>query len=116
MNAGKLQSDSFWLLQIDLLSARALVWVASVGRDADLTPEAHVYFFDRYRRLAEHHRAHGRIARAKRLQAKANEHYRVGGGDAGPPYAAAMAMPRPKPFIHVDAVSRHRTDGPDDAA
>jgi hypothetical protein len=27
-----------------------------------------------------------------------------------------MAMPRPKPFIHVDAVSRDRTDGPDDAA
>jgi hypothetical protein len=39
--------DSFWSLSLDLLSAKALVWVASVGRDADLTPEAHVYFFDR---------------------------------------------------------------------
>ena len=116
MNPGKRQKDSFWLLQIDLLSARALVWVASVGRDADLTPEAHIYFFDRYRRLADYHRAHGRVARANRLQARANEHYRAGGGDAGPPYAAAMAMPRPKRLIHVDAVSRHRFDDPDDAA
>jgi hypothetical protein len=46
-------AQSFWLLLADLLSAKTLVWIASVGRDADLTPAAHRYFFDRYRRLAE---------------------------------------------------------------
>lgn len=107
--------DSLWSLSLDLLSAKALVWVVSVGRDAELTPEAHVYFFDRYRRLAEYHRAHGRLGKAKRFQAKADEHYQPGGAD-GPPYAAAMAMPRPRRFIQTDAVSRNRLNGPDDAA
>jgi hypothetical protein len=107
--------ESFWSLSLDLLSARALVWVVSVGRDAELTPEAHFYFFDRYRRLAQYHRAHGRFGKANRLQARADEHYQAGGGD-GPPYAAAMAMPRPRRFIRTDAVSRHRLDGSDDAA
>ena len=106
---------SYWPLIVDLLSAKALVWVARVGRDSELTPEAHIYFFDRYRRLAAHHRAHGRSMKAKRLEAKADEHYRAGGGD-GPPYAAAMAMPRPRRFVLTDAVSRSRLDGPDDAA
>jgi hypothetical protein len=108
--------ESFWSLQLDLLSAKALVWAASVGRDAELTSDAHYYFFDRYRRLAAYYRAHGRVAAAKRLQAKADTHYRSVGGDAGPPYAAAMAMPRPRRFLRVEAVSRRRMDGPDDAA
>lgn len=102
-------------LSVDLLSAKVLVWVASVGRDAELTPAAHVYFFDRYRRLAEYYRSRGRMGKAKRFQAKADEHYRRGGGD-GPPYAAAMAMPRPSRFVRTDAVSRRTLDGPDDAA
>lgn len=108
--------ETFWSLQFDLLSAKALVWAASVGRDAELTSDAHFYFFDRYRRLAAYHRAHGRLAAATRLQAKADAHYQAGGGDAGPPYAAAMAMPRPRRFLRVEAVSRRRMDGPDDAA
>lgn len=116
MKTTRSDGQSFWSLLIDLLSAKALIWVASVGRDAVLTPEAHMYLFDRYRRLAEYHRAHGRLARAKRLEAKASEHYRPGFDDAGPPYAAAMAMPRPTRFVQVDAVSRKRLDGPDDAA
>jgi len=107
--------DSHWAFVADVLSARALVWVAGVGRDADLTPEAHLYFFDRYRRLAEYHRAYGRSERAAQLQATADAHYREGGGRDGPPYAAAMAMPRPQRFV-TNAVSRHRIDGPDDAA
>jgi hypothetical protein len=115
MKPTKQQADSLWLLRLDVLSARALVWMAIVGRDADLTPEAHLYFFDRYRRLAQCHRTQGRLAKAARLQAKAEDHYRAGGGDE-PPYAAAMAMPRPRRFIRTDAVSRHRLDGPDDAA
>jgi hypothetical protein len=108
--------DSWWSLSADVLSARALVWAASWGRDGELTPEAHIYFFDRYHRLAEWHRARGRFAKARRLQAKADEHYRAGGGVDGPPYAAAMAMPRPRRFLRTEAVSHHRVDGPDDAA
>jgi len=108
--------DSLFSLTVDLLSTRVLVWIASFGRDAELTPEAHIYFFDRYRRLAQYHRARGRARRARRFQAKADEHYRAGAGDDGPPYAAAMAMPRPNRFIRTNAVSRSRIEGPDDAA
>lgn len=115
VNSKSGSTDSVWRLLIDLLSAQALVWLARVGRDAELTPEAHIYFFDRYRRLAECHRRRGRSARARKLQAKADEHYRAGGGD-GPPYAAAMAMPRPGRFIRTNAVGGRRFDGPDDAA
>ena len=116
VKAHQAQVDSPLWLSVDLLSAEVLVWVASVGRDAELTPEAHIYLFDRYRRLAQYHRAHGRAIRANRLQAKANEHYRASGGCDGPPYAAAMAMPRPNRFVRTDAVSRNRMDGPDEAA
>ena len=108
--------DSLLSLSVDLLTARVLVWIASVGRDAELTPGAHAYFFDRYRRLAEYYRARNRVGKARRFQAKADAHYRVDGGPGGPPYAAAMAMPRPNRFIRTDAVSRSLTDGPDDAA
>jgi hypothetical protein len=82
VNSNKAPAESWWALSVDLLSAKVLVWVASVGRDADLTPEAH---------------------------------YHAGGGD-GPPYAAAMAMPRPTRFVRTEAVSRSRFSGPDDAA
>jgi hypothetical protein len=102
-----------WSLSLDLLSAKALVWLASWGRDAELTDDAHMYFFDRYSRLASHHRAHGRLAKARRFQAKAEEHFDM---DDGPPYAAAMAMPRPSRFVQTNAVSARRLDGPDDAA
>jgi hypothetical protein len=112
----KLPADSMWSLTMDLMSAKVLVWVANVGRDAELTPEAHLYFFDRYRRLAQCHRTQGRPDKAKRFETKANEHYRAGGGVDGPPYAAAMAMPRPNRFIRTEAVSRSRFNGPDDAA
>jgi hypothetical protein len=114
MKTRKQQVDSYWSLLLDLWSARALVWVATVGRDADLTPEAHDYFFDRYRRLAEYHRAHRRLGKATRLQARADEHYQAGRG-GGPPYAAAMAMPRPSRITHTTAVSSNRPDGSDDA-
>jgi len=104
-------------LSLDLMSAKVLVWIATVGKKVELTREAHLYFFDRYHRLAECYRARGRVAKATGLDVKADAHYRAAGGDAGPPYAAAMAMPRPHRFIRTDAVSRSRMDdGPDDAA
>jgi hypothetical protein len=108
--------DDSWLrLTMDLASARMLVWVASVGRDAELTRDAHLFFADRYRRLGDVHRTHRRIARAERLEEKAQEHLEASGWD-GPPHAAAMAMPRPTRFTVTNAVSHHRLGGPDDAA
>src|SRR5687767_12323656 len=115
MAASNTTYDSLWTLSIDLWSAKTLVWLASVGRNAALTPEAHLFFFDRYRRLAHWHRAHGNATKAARLAQKADAHYRAGGSDE-PPRAAAMALPRPKRFVMTDAVSRIRLDTPDDAA
>ena len=108
-------NESISALRVDLIAANVLVWVARLGRDAELTPDAHRYFFDRYRRLADYHRRRGHEARAQRLQAKADEHAQFGGSD-GPPYAAAMGMPRPRAWLATDAVSRRHVRGPDDAA
>ena len=115
MKAQEEWNNSISGLRLDLMTAKALVWVVSVGRDAQLTTEAHLYFFDRYQRLAAYHRQRGHKARAQRLQAKADEHYNLGGG-GGPPYAAAMGMPRPRHWLATDAVSKHHLKGPDDAA
>jgi hypothetical protein len=49
------------------------------------------------------------------MDAKAAEHAQYGGWD-GPPYAAAMSMPRPRKWFTTDAVSAHRFGGPKDAA
>jgi hypothetical protein len=108
-------ADSLWSLRYDLFSAKLLVWVASIGQDGELRPEAHLYLFDRYWRLAEMHRERGHHAKARALRAKAEEHYRAGGGD-GPPYAAAMGMPRPRSWIVTDARSDRSLRPPDDAA
>jgi hypothetical protein len=86
-----------------------------VGLRVDLVTAAHIYFFDRYQPLAACYRRRGHHARARRLQAKADEHYALGGGD-GPPYAAAMGMPRPRQWFSTNVVSRSRFRGPDDAA
>ena len=110
MNDQGSTSDSLWSLRADLVSAKILVWVASVGREGELTPEAHAYFFDRYRRLAGCHRRGGRLRAAERAEARAKEHC----GDEGPPYAAAMAMPKPARWVRTWAVSGR--DDPDDAA
>src|SRR5688500_17278321 len=109
------RGDSAWRLRADLASARLLIWIATLGRDADLTSDTHLYFFDRYQRLASHHRKRGNQQAAARLQAKADEHYRAGGG-GGPPYAAAMGMPRPRTWVVTNAVSRGAFRDPDDVA
>ena len=102
--------DSLTRLRLDVASTRILVWVVSVGRDPELTTEAHLYFFDRYSRLADCYRRRGNAVRARRMQAKADEHARNGGWD-GPPYAAAMSMPRPTRWFATDAVSRQDVRG-----
>lgn len=90
------------------------MWLASWGRDAELRPEAHLYFFERYSMLAQYHRERGRLEKARRFEAKAEAH-RVEPLD-GPPYAAAMAMPRPRRLVITNAVSSRTFDGPNDAA
>lgn len=109
------QVESSLLLAADLVSAKVLVWLARVGRDGELTPEAHSFFADRYQRLAESHRRRGHLAKAERLRAKADHHLQAAGGSDGPPYAAAMAMPRPARFIRTNAVGTSFS-GPPDAA
>ena len=103
-------SNSLWSLRADVLSAKILVWVASVGREGELTPEAHAYFCDRYRRLADCYRRRARFEAAERAAVKAREHC----GDEGPPYSAAIAMPRPARWVRTWTVSGR--DDPDDAA
>jgi hypothetical protein len=49
------------------------------------------------------------------LEQKAAEHSLHGGWD-GPPYAAAMALARPRRWVVTDAVSRRWSRGSDDAA
>lgn len=110
------EAESSLRLSVDLMSARVLVWFASVGRDAELTPEAHRYFADRYQRLAESHRRRGHLAKAARFQTKAEDHLEAAGGGDGPPYAAAMAMPRPARSLRTDAVGTRRGGWPDTAA
>src|SRR5688572_17895676 len=108
-------ADSVFSLLLDVATARALVWVAKTGRDVDITDEAHLYFFDRYQRLADCYRQRGQQGRARQLEQKAAEHSLHGGWD-GPPYAAAMALARPRRWVVTDAVSRRWSRGSDDAA
>lgn len=106
---------SRWSLAADLCSAKALVWLATRAPDSELTAAAHWFFYDRYSQLAEWHRLRGRLQRARQLFAKAEAHRDAAGND-GPPYAAAMARPRPTRWASVDAISRTRLGGPPDAA
>ena len=109
------KNESISGVRLDLATAKVLVWIATIGKNAELTSEAHIYFFERYQRLADYHRQRGHAARAERLQAKADQHFELGGGE-GPPYAAAMGMPRPRNWIATDAVSKNHFRGPKDAA
>jgi hypothetical protein len=109
------QADSAWRLRWDLWSTNVLLRLALASGRGDTRPEVHLYLADLYGRLAAHHRRAGHPNTARRLQTKSDEHWLDGGGD-GPPYAAAMAMPRPGAPVLVDAISHHHVHGPDDAA
>lgn len=108
-------AQSYPLLLLDLIAAKLLVWIASVGRDAELTPDAHLFFADRYHRIAAYHRRRGCMPKAERFEQRATEHLDSADFD-GPPFAAAMAMPRPKRLVFTNAVSRVRRPPSDDAA
>lgn len=98
--------ESALKLRYDLLSARALIWLARRATQSDeLTTDARIYMFDRYSRLAQHQRHHGRAAAAERLESQARQ-YAPHGGEDGPPFAAAMGMSRPRQWVLTDALGR----------
>lgn len=104
-----------WRLRWDLASTHVLVWLAHPSAGGELRPEVHLFLADRYGRLARHHQRLGHPKRAVALDHKAEEHFRLGGGDWPPP-AVAMAMPLPRPKVLRDAVARPGPRNPDDAA
>jgi hypothetical protein len=108
--------ESPWRLRWDLWSVQMLLRLALASGRGETRPDVHLFFADRYARLAEHHQRKGRHDSARRLMLKSAEHKQLGGGDDEPPYAAAMAMPHPRPSVLVDAISRQSVTGPDDAA
>jgi len=81
---------------------KLFVWL--FGRNGELL-DSHLFFFDRYSELADYHRRNGRSAKADRLTAIAEAHFRAAPDDDEPPDAAAMAMPVPLPPTFTDAVS-----------
>ncbi len=98
-------NESLWTLRADIVSAKVLIWTASVGRQTKLTPETHIYLANLYDRLSHQYCLRARHAKATRFARLAAQHYRAGDWN-GPPFAAALAMPRPVKWVFVEAVSR----------
>jgi hypothetical protein len=113
---GQIIRESPWRLRWDLWSVHVLLRLALASGRGETRPDVHLFFADRYARLAEHHQRKGRHDSARRLRLKSAAHTQLGGGDGEPPHAAAMAMSHPRPSVLVDAISRRRVTGPDDAA
>ena len=104
-----------WGLRADLMTTHALLLIVAARNDADLRPEVHRYFADRYARLAHYHRRRGNTRRANALFAKSLRHWHRGGGDPAPP-AAALAMPVPRRPTFVEAIGFRPDEPPPDAA
>lgn len=114
-----MEQISAWQLRLELVSSRALLWVATASGTGNVRREVHRYLSDRYRRLAVHYNSRGRSRRAARLWTKARWHFRHGGGgDLGPPPpAGALAMPIPEPPTFTRAIGfAARRGASDDAA
>lgn len=109
------ENDSAWRLRADLLSAKGLLWIAGAGRSGDPSPQVHLYLYDRYWRLAVVMERKGRASRAAAYRARAVEHYRLSGHD-GPPFAAALALPRPGVFAFTRAIGAQRPGADEDDA
>ncbi len=92
-----------WQLRVGLATAHALLLVVDARGNAKLKPDVHLYFADRYFRLARHHHRRGNTRRENVLLEKARRHLDLGGGDPLPP-AAALAMPVPRRPTFVEAI------------
>src|SRR5436190_495393 len=97
--------SSRWRLLYDLAWAHALVWFASCGRPVSPIAGVHLYFADRYSRLAAAYCEHGQFAKARLCASKAEAHWQAAGPDPTEPLppAAAAAMPVPRASVLVDA-------------
>lgn len=89
-------------LLIDIFSMKVFVWM--FGKTGELL-DSHLFFFDRYSDLADHHRRQGRIAKADRLLAIAETCFQAAPDDDEPPEPAAIVMPVPRPMTRTNAVS-----------
>src|SRR5437763_15482827 len=96
-------------LLIDIWSMQ--LFVLLLGQNGELL-DSHLFFFDRYSDLADYHRLEGRTAKADKLAAIAEAHFRAAPDDDEPPEAAAMAMPVPRVPINTNAVSTTRVTKP----
>lgn len=95
---------------LDIVSMKVFVWALgksfawwAVDPNGGIL-DSHLFFYERYSDLAEHHRLKGRIAKAEKFAAVAEAYYRAAPDD-DEPEAAAMAMPVPRPRITTNAVS-----------
>jgi len=99
-------------LRLDIWSMKLFVWM--LGRNGGLL-DSHLFFFDRYSELADHHRRNGRVAKADALQSIAEAHFQLAPDDdedEPPPEAAAMAMPVPRPMTRTNAIGITLDDKP----
>ena len=108
-------SDTIWRLRVDLVSAKALLFVGSSAAEEEIEPDVHLFFYDRYWRLATLYEKAGRRRRAAKLRARA-EHHLSFCPRGGPPYAAASAAQVPRPSIRTLARGRWTPADSDDAA
>lgn len=104
-------------LVLDIVSMKMFVWALGQLFAWAIDPnggvlDSHLFFYDRYSDLAEHHRSKGRAAKAERLATTAEAYYRAAPDDDEPPEAAAMAMPVPRPPVNTNAVSTARVTNP----
>jgi hypothetical protein len=102
---------------LDIASMKVFVWVLGQLCARAVDPnggilDSHLFFYDRYSDLAEHHRHRGRVTKADKLAAIAEAYYQAAPGDDDDPKAAAMAMPVPRPPINTNAVSTTRVTKP----
>jgi len=93
-----------WRYEVFLV--RTALLVQEIG-PFEPSPDLHYFLADRYLRLAQYHRAQGRVSRASRLVAKAHMHWEALDPDEPPPAMAAV-MPIPLPPIFTWAVAKHR--------
>jgi hypothetical protein len=98
-------------LAVDIFLMKMFVWM--FGQNGELL-DSHLFFFDRYSDLADHHRQEGRPAKADSLADIAEAYFQAAPDEDEPPEpeAAAMAMPVPRPMTSTNAVSTARVKKP----
>jgi hypothetical protein len=93
-----------WRLRCEIVFVTGLARLVFAGQSVQLSPEFHVFLYDRYWRLAKWHEARGRTRRSHVLKTRALSHWEQTDYD-GPPFAGALAMPIPMPPIFTWAVA-----------